>query len=183
LFITEISPTHLNLALTLLRYQPSRELYPLPNETGGLSGDFPVVPEEIKAAARIRIHVEWSEDGKTKQVPVNDWVQHAVKTTAMPQGPWVYGGSEFYDGKFVPESTGDIAAIFVAQSSLINYPGEDNRDDTMWICFTKRIPPEGTKVTLVIAPHAPSVSSVKTSTKGSKSGPHPSGKKSKTPKP
>lgn len=154
LFITETSPTHINLALTLLRYRPSRELYPLPNETGGLSGDFPVVPDDIKASARIQIDVEWTEEGEAKRLPVNDWIQHAVKNTAMPQGPWVYGGSEFYDGKFVPETSGDIAAIFVAQSSLINYPGEDNRDDTVWLAFTKRIPTLGTNVTLVIAPHS-----------------------------
>lgn len=183
LFITEISPTHLNLALTLLRYKPSRELYALPNGTGGLSGDFPVVPEDIKAAARIRIDVEWTQDGQIKRLPVNDWIQHAVKTTAMPQGPWVYGGSEFYDGQFVPETSGDIAAIFVAQSSLINYPGEDNRDDTMWLCFTKRIPPEGTNVTLVIAPHAPSVPPAKTASKTPSSKQSASGKNSKPPKP
>jgi hypothetical protein len=168
LFVTETSPTHINLALTLLKYRPSRELYPLPNDTGGLSGDFPVVPDDIKASARIRIDVEWSEEGNTKRLPVNDWIQHAVKTTAMPQGPWVYGGSEFYDGQFVPETSGDIAAIFVAQSSLINYPGEDNRDDTVWLAFTKRIPPQGTNVTLVIAPQS-----------GQKSAPAPAKKPAK----
>jgi hypothetical protein len=186
LLITEISATHLNLALTLLRYQPSRELYALPNETGGLSGDFPVVPEDIKAAARIKIDVEWSHDGETKRLPVNDWVQHSVKATAMPQGPWVYGGSEFYDGKFVPETTGDIAAIFVAQSSLINYPGEDNRDDTVWVAYTKRIPPEGTNVTLIIAPNSPTTTTdthTKPSTKNPTATKSPSGKTSKTPKP
>ena len=58
LLSTEISPTHLNLALTLLRYRPSRELVPLPNETGGTSGKFPEVPEDVKAAARVTIEVE-----------------------------------------------------------------------------------------------------------------------------
>ena len=137
---TDISPTHLNLAFTLLRYPASRELYPLPNETGGLSGQFPDVPADIKAGARVAIDVEWTDNGKTRRLPINDWIQHAVKTTAMPPGPWVYGGSEFYDGKFAPETTGDIAAIFVSQSALINYPGQDNRDDTVWVAFPKRVP-------------------------------------------
>ncbi len=153
LFATETSPTDINLALTLLRYKPSRELYPLPNDTGGLSDKFPDVPGDVKAAARISIDVEWSDSGKTKRLPVNDWIRHAVKDSAMPSGPWVYGGSQFYDGKFVPETSGDIAAIFVAMSSLINYPGEDNNDDTVWLVHTKRVPPEGTKVTLIIAPY------------------------------
>ena len=153
LFVTEASPTDLNLALALLRYKPSRELYPLPNGTGGLSDRFPEVPEDIKSAARISIDVEWTDNGETKRTPVNEWIQHAVKNTAMPSGPWVYGGSEFHDGRFAPESTGDIVAIFITLSALINYPGEDNRDDTVWLVYPKRVPAMGTNVTLVIAPY------------------------------
>lgn len=153
LFVTETSPTDINLALTLLRYKPSRELYPLPNGRGGVSDRFPEVPEDVKAAARISIDVEWNDSGTNKRQSVNEWIQHAVKNSPMPAGPWVFGGSEFYDGKFVPETSGDIAAIFVALSSLINYPGEDNRDDTVWLVHPKRVPAEGTKVTLVIAPY------------------------------
>ncbi|RYD39074.1 MAG: hypothetical protein EOP85_16590 [Verrucomicrobiaceae bacterium] len=35
LFSTTTSPTDISLALTLLRYKPSKELYALPDETGG----------------------------------------------------------------------------------------------------------------------------------------------------
>jgi hypothetical protein len=158
LLVTDVSPTHVNLAFTLLRYPASRELYPLPNDTGGVSDKFPEVPAEVKAGARIRIDVEWNDDGKTRRLPINDWIQHAVKTTAMPPGPWVYGGSEFFDGKFVPETSGDIAAIFVSQGALINYPGDDNRDDTVWLAYPKRVPAEGTNVTVIIAPYSKSPS-------------------------
>lgn len=153
LLATQISPTHLNLAFTLLRFPPSRELYALPNETGGISDKFPEVPENIKAAARIAIDVEWIENGNTRRLPINEWIQHTVKSTAMPAGPWVYGGSEFFAGKFAPETSGDIAAIFVSHSSLINYPGDDNLDDTVWIVYPKRVPKEGTNVTVIIAPY------------------------------
>jgi hypothetical protein len=161
LLITDISATHLNLAFTLLRYPASRELYALPNETGGLSGDFPEVPEDIKAGARILIDVEWQAEGATRRLPINEWIQHAVKTTAMPSGPWVYGGSEIYLGKFVPETTGDIAAIFVSHSALINYPGQDNLDDTVWIAFPKRVPPVGTEVTVIFTPQSKTPPSTK----------------------
>ena len=70
---------------TLLRYTASKELYPLPNETGGTSGNFPEVPADVKAAARVTIDVEWTDaEGKVRRVPVNEWIQHAVKTSAMP---------------------------------------------------------------------------------------------------
>lgn len=159
LLFTEASPTDVNVALKLLRFQASRELYPLPNETGGTSGKFPEVPEDVRRAARVLIEVEWKSEGKTRKVPVNDWIQHAVKSTPMPAGPWVYGGSEFVDGKFAPELSGDIVAIFTALSALINYPGDDKSDDTVWVVHPKRVPPEGTHVTLIITPfHDPAKS-------------------------
>jgi len=156
LLVTDISATHLNLALTLLRYPASRELYGLPNETGGITDNYPVVPEEIKAGSRIAIEVEWMDQGKIRRLPANEWIQHAVKTTSMPTGPWVYGGSELYDGQFVPESSGEIVAIFVSQSSMINYPGDDNRDDNVWLPFPKRIPEVGTELTIIITPYSKS---------------------------
>jgi hypothetical protein len=153
LLSTEISPTHLNLAFTLLRYAASKELYPLPNETGGTSDNYPEVSAEIKAASRVTVEVEWSDNGEIRRVPVNEWIQHAVKSTAMPAGPWVYGGSDFYEGKFNAETSGDIAAIFLSMQALINYPGDDNINDTVWMAFPKRVPPEGTNITVIIAPY------------------------------
>jgi hypothetical protein len=108
----------------------------------------------VKAGARVAIDVAWDDGGKPRRLPINEWVQHAVTTKNMPAGPWVYGGSGFYDGKFNAETTGDIAAIFVSQASLINYPGDDNHDDTVWLAFTKRVPEVGTDVTVIIAPYA-----------------------------
>jgi hypothetical protein len=154
LLITDVSPTHINLAFTLLRYPPSRELYALPTPTGGLSDKFPEVPENIKSASRVLLDVEWKDGDQTRRLAINEWIQHTVTTSAMPSGPWVYGGSEFYDGRYVPEVSGDIAAIFIAQSALINYPGDDNRDDTVWVVYPKRVPAEGTHVTLIIRPNA-----------------------------
>lgn len=155
LFSTTISPTHLNLAFTLLHYQPSKELVPLPNETGGASDKFTEVAADVKAAARVNISVEWEDEGKSRKVPVNEWIQHGVKTTAMPAGPWVYGGSDFFNGKFSAETSGDIVAIYLSPSSLISYPGADYDNDDVWTPFPKRVPPIGTKVTIRIAPNSP----------------------------
>ena len=152
LLVTDASATNLNLAFTLLRYKPSRELYALTADTGGLSNEFPEVDAETKRAARVDIDVEWKDQGKERRASANEWIQHAVKGDAMPAGPWVYGGSEFYDGKFVPESSGDLVAIFITNAALINYPGEDNRDDNVWLPYPKRVPAEGTHVTLIFKP-------------------------------
>ena len=152
LLMTGISPTQLNLAFTLLRYPPSRELYPLPNDKGGASNEYPDVPAEVKAAARIAIDVEWKDGEKTRRLPANELIQHTVKSTSMPAGPWLYGGSEFNDGKFAPETSGDIIAIFTTNSALVVYPGKDDDNDDVWTPYPKRVPAVGTEVTLIITP-------------------------------
>ena len=93
LLATESSATNINLAFTLLRYKPSKELYYKPSKTGGLSDQLYQETDEVKAAARFRIDIEWEDDGKKRRIPANDWVLHDVKAEAMPQNPWVFGGS------------------------------------------------------------------------------------------
>ncbi len=152
---TAVSPTDLNVAFTLLRYKPSPELYAGPSSPEDPTEKFPVVPEDVKKAARITLEVEWQDGDRLRKVPINEWIQHTSTGSAMPAGPWVYGGSEVVDGKFPPEATGDIAAIYRSQSSLINYPGKDNGDDTVWFVFPKRVPPIDSKVTVIITPFQP----------------------------
>ena len=149
---TDVSPTQLNLAFTLLRYLPSRELYPLPNDHGGSSNEFPKISTEMKTAARVLIEVETKDGGKLRRFPANEWIQQTVKTTAMPAGPWVYGASEFNEGRYAPEVSGDMIAIFVTNSAIINYPGEDNAGEDVWIPYPKRVPVENTDVSVIISP-------------------------------
>jgi hypothetical protein len=154
LLLTEISSLHLNLAFTLLRYPPSRELFSTIDETGHMTGLYPDVPAAVRAGARIALEVEWDDSGKTRRAPINEWLQNSVKGTPMPPGPWLYCGADFYEGKFIPEMTGDIASICIAPAALINYAGTDNQNDTVWVGAPKQIPPVGTPVTLIITPYS-----------------------------
>ena len=155
LLVTAINATHLSLAFTLLRYVPSPELFGLRDETGHPNGLYPKVPVPVQAGARIAVEVEWTLDDKTHRVPINDWLQLSVKETGMKQGPWLYTGAEFYDGKFIPEMSGDLAAIMVDQGCMINYPGPDNVDNgsQIWYAYPQRVPPVGTPVTVIITPY------------------------------
>lgn len=153
---TGISATDLNVAFTLLRYKPSPELYVEPSAPDNPTVKFPAVEDEVKKAARIHIEVEWKDGEKLRKVPINEWVQHAVTGTTMPAEPWVYGGSEISGGRFQAEVTGDIAAIYLSRSALINYPGKDNTDDTVWFVYPKRVPPVDSPVTVIITPFSQS---------------------------
>lgn len=153
LLITDASPTHLNLAFMLLRYPPSNELFSPLDETGHVTGILPDVPLAVKAGARILIEVEWKDgEGKTQRSPINDWIQHKSGESVTPTGPWLYTGSVSHEGKYVPEITGDVAAIFTAQQAMINYPGNDAASDLVWYAFPKRVPAKDTEVTLIITP-------------------------------
>jgi hypothetical protein len=153
LFRTHVSPTDINVALTLLRYKPSKELYRIPEEPGIPSDFYYKVPEEIRLAARLTIDVEFEKDGETKRLSVNDWVRHETTAKSMPKSHWVYGGSGFDTGRFIPELSGQIAAIYITDTALINFPGDDNTNDDVWTVMTPRIPDLETKVTLVLAPY------------------------------
>ena len=134
LLYTEISATHLNIALKLLRYKASPG-------------------EETAKESRLKIQLRWEDNGKTRTVPANEWIQHGVNASTMDAGPWTYNGSSINNGKFLPQATGDIAAIFLTGSALITYPGKDNNDDTVWFSYPKRVPPIDTPVTVLISPY------------------------------
>lgn len=155
LLVTEANATHLNVAFKLLRYQPSEELFRELDEDGSVSERFPEVPAATRAAARVRLNVEWKVGQETKSAALHEWIAHAITERPMPDEPWVYGGSYVLDGRFAAESSGELVATFVSRNALINYAGKDNENDEAWIPAPGRVPPEGTLVTLVITPANP----------------------------
>lgn len=155
---TAINATHLNLALKLLRYQSSPELFMLRDEEGFPNGLMPVVDAKTKAAARVEIRMLWKDGETERSASVNECITNNRTNTVMPSGPWVYGGSAVHDGRYVAEVTGDIVAILTTQAAIFNYPGDNNRvgeDYASWYALTKMIPDVGTAVTAEIRPWSP----------------------------
>jgi hypothetical protein len=152
LLITTASPLHANIAMKMLRYTPSPELYYIEKEKGVSSGKFPKVEEETSKAARINLFVEFDKEGKKVTLPLRDLILNEVTQKSMETDEWIYGGSLIYDGKFYAETSGDFASIFVSRGSLILYAGKNNENDEVWSAHTKRLPEVGTKATLIIEP-------------------------------
>lgn len=152
LFITKTSAFHLNVALKLLRYQSSPELFPILNEDFENTGKYPEVSEEQKAAARLQVLVSWEVNEKKEEASLNDLIYHVGNEREMEPVPWIYHGSYIHNNAFKAETSGDIGAVFITRSSLINFSGKDKETDDPWIPNKKRIPPVGTPVTITFAP-------------------------------
>ncbi|MBT8044337.1 MAG: hypothetical protein KJO79_05245, partial [Verrucomicrobiae bacterium] len=69
LLVTPAEPTHVNIALKLLNYKESLELFPIIKEDGTPTDKYPDVPDEIKKAARFTIQVTWKDGQKEKTLP------------------------------------------------------------------------------------------------------------------
>ncbi|NWK57155.1 hypothetical protein HW115_16150 [Verrucomicrobiaceae bacterium N1E253] len=151
LLVTEADPTHLNIALKLLNYKESQELFRQLKPDHTLEDHYPVVADTIRKAARFTVHLTWKAEGKEKTAPITQWLQHRITEKPMPATPWVYNGSYVWEGKFKAKLNGNILAIFPNESALANYPGADREDDTLWLP-AERLPREGSKVTVILKP-------------------------------
>ena len=152
LLLTDISATKLNIAIKLLDYKASRELYLKLDEDGSLSSEFENTTPEESEGSKMKVSLEWKQDGETKTATINDWIAHAATEKPMTNEPWIYGGSFVVEGDFVAESSGDIIAIFLSNAAMINFSGEDNQDDEVWSPHATRVPEIGTPVTVILSP-------------------------------
>lgn len=160
LFVTNASPTNLNIAFKLLGYQENKSLFKefvndLPTET------FQEASDEQKAESYFKIDVSWI-DAETKKLVthnineliINDQTKTALGT-AQSKTKWSYGGSFVHKGQFIAELNRDIIAIFTDRSAVANFTGKGRDDDTLWFPLTSKVPAFGTKATLVITPEFP----------------------------
>ncbi len=151
LLTTEADPTHINIALKLLHYKESHELFYIINEDGSLSDKYQQVPENIKKAARFEIYVTWKDQGKAKTRPITHWLQNTSNQQKMPATPWIYNGSYVHNKKFKAKLTGSIITIIPDPGALANYPGENRDNDELWTPIPN-LPTERSDVTITLKP-------------------------------
>lgn len=153
LLLTDIKASNLNIAFKLLRYPESDELFEILEDDYKATGKYPTPTQATRDGARINITLNWELDGKKKSAPINELIYHTTLERPMPTGPWLYTGSYVLDGSYKADLSGDITAIFLAQPSMINYPGKDRISDEVWIVNKKACPPVGTPITVTITPY------------------------------
>ncbi|MBK1790954.1 YdjY domain-containing protein [Persicirhabdus sediminis] len=151
LLITDIKPSNLNIGFKLLSYPESNDLFRQPNPDGSLGTEYYQVDEKIKQQARIQLAIEWADaEGKTQSAPLSSWIANTATKQRMPETPWVYNGSEVFQGNFSADIYGDILSIQPDVNCIANYTGDD-RETAEWEPHSK-VPKPGTEVTVIISP-------------------------------
>ncbi|MEJ6720117.1 MAG: YdjY domain-containing protein [Akkermansiaceae bacterium] len=175
LFLTDVSPLNINIAMKLLGIKESKELFEIIDEDSWKpSGKFPEVTPEIHAASLVEIIIEWSEGDQKKTLPVNELIHHinwpketetpkpnqevkAAEATlsVMQKGPWLTTGSYIHEGRFKAEVGGIIFGIYTNEQAVVNFSGKDRQLGDVWIPNEKVVPAEGTVVKIIVKPHTP----------------------------
>lgn len=153
LLTTDISPLHLNIAIKLLGYKESKELFRVLDADYRHTDQFHEEDEATKTAARFDIFLNWDENGENKEYHVNHFIKNTVTKKHARIQPFIYGGSYLLNGRFKAEMTGDIIAVFTDRGSIANFSNEGHEDDTIWYPNSELFPPADTKLTLTIKPH------------------------------
>ena len=151
---TKVKPIQIQLALLLANYQPAtlgilEKLDPKEERPYKDKDTEPKTP----GANRLAIHVEWKDGDKIKNVPLSDFIQDVDKRKTPPDlDTWIFNGSLIDESGFVAEQTGSIISTYVDRGAIINSAAKGNQRDDLWISMPANIPPEESKVTLIITP-------------------------------
>lgn len=118
------------------------------------------VPEFRPASGtRVDVSVYWTdEQGKRRSAWAQDWVRH-WRTGLPMQEHWVFAGSSFWVNeqtgeKYYQAEEGFLICLANFSTAMLDIPVEssDAAGQLVFEAFTERIPPLGTRVTLVLTP-------------------------------
>ena len=107
---------------------------------------------------RITLTAKWKDkDGKEQSAPAERWLtrkifvpKKPVKYVPAEDGPWLYTGSFFHEGRFVAQGDGTFVSLVTYPSALMNNPRTGSTDDHIWFVNKGAVPPVGTPVEFCI---------------------------------
>jgi hypothetical protein len=98
----------------------------------------------------VQLSVAWTQDGKRKEVPAEEWVLNLQTHHSMIAGPWTYIGSLVEDGVFLADQEFSLVAVITDPTALVNNPREGYDNDEIWQVQEKAVPPLDTPVEVSI---------------------------------
>ncbi len=139
LLTTKVSPLHLNVAFLLL----------------GLEGGNAVKYQGHSTkptGSPVQISFKFKKGDKERVIRAEDWVYNNHTKRPMLHTHWVYVGSVVTENGFMAQRQGQIVTTFHDPFTLIDNPLPGGADDTIYIPYTRVLPPLGTPVTVLIKP-------------------------------
>ena len=110
------------------------------------------------AGSPIAIELRWRQDGKLQRADAREWVWDE-KTKAPLAIDWVFAGSVIYEDRITKKPVyaadeGDLITVANFASAILDLPmaSSANDADRMFTANTKKIPPIGTEVFVVLGP-------------------------------
>jgi hypothetical protein len=143
LLSTKIAPYDIQVAMLLLGIAPAGKANAEP--PGQLNKEYLKTAPELKGE-KVSLFVAWPGH----RVRAEDLIWNLQENAAMTEGPWTYNGSELYDGKFLAQIDGSVAALVRDSAALMNNPRPGNDDDQIWEVYSQVTPPVGTAVDVII---------------------------------
>lgn len=108
---------------------------------------------------RIKVSVQFQRRGKVTVVPASQWIKNGKNGKDLHL-PWVFAGSRFWtdpEGKDPPVYTangGDVICTCNMPDAMLDLPidAPTALEDRVWYANKRRIPPEDTKVLVILEP-------------------------------
>ena len=148
LLSTKITPYDIQVAMLLLGVKPAANTEDEP--PAQLNKEYLQGAPELKGD-QVNIFLSWKDaHGMGHRARAEDLIFNLQEKAPMTEGVWTYNGSELYDGKFLAQVDGSIAALVRDSAALMNNPRPGNDDDQIWEVNEKATPPEGTAVDVTI---------------------------------
>ena len=152
LFRTEAEPFHIQTAMLLLGARGAGK----PSLTNAPAGGQLSADDIRRASAaplvgeRVTIAVNWSHGGKTNQCALEDFVLDAKAGMPMRRGPFVFTGSQVFQGLFLAQQEGSIIAVITDLGAVFNNPRPGREDEDTWKIITAALPPLDSPVQIII---------------------------------
>ncbi len=151
LLATKVQPHDIHLALLLIGLkQDSKENA---NETAppsAINSQYLQSAPKLKGAP-VLLSVAWTQEGKRREVPVEDWILNLQTNHSMSRGTWTYNGSLIDEnGVFLADQELSIVAVVTDPIALVNNPREGYNDDQIWQVLKDAVPPLNTPVEISI---------------------------------
>jgi hypothetical protein len=151
LFATKVEPHDIHLALLLIGLK-DKDPAAQAKETAPPSAiDSAYLQAEPKLeGAPVRIAVSWTQGGKAREIPAEEWILDLQTGHRMTDGPWTYNGSLIQDGVFLADQEDSIVSVITDPTALVNNPRPGYDNDEIWQVRQEVVPPENTPVELNI---------------------------------